>query len=70
MTYESKFYDIRLAIGDLVMSGISVSVEPYNHTVAIWDRNINEIVCVAFRDGTTYKIKKEKIENWIENHSQ
>lgn len=56
------FIDFRLAIGMLVVAGYPAIWR--NHLIQMGD----EIVCPVFRDGTTWKVKEQAVQDFIEDH--
>jgi hypothetical protein len=57
----SKFIDYKLAIGMLVVQGFKVAW--HNHQIVV----DGEPVLVCFRDGTTYKVKLESVQDLLED---
>ena len=59
----SDFIDYKLAIGNLVVNGIQTSFD--KKTQSLVDKESNFIV-YCFKDGTTYKVKRSLINDFIE----
>jgi len=67
---ESKYIDLRLAIGELVIAGHEVRLETHdapsgNRTWLFDDTAHENLYC--FRDGTGWKVKREVIQDWIDS---
>lgn len=68
-----KYVDVRLAIGELVMSGVGVRcdverITPRIATCTLLDADTNECIAPTFRDGTSWKVRTETVQDYIDDH--
>lgn len=61
-----KFIDYKEAIGILVVSGFTVSLKKIGDARQII-ANDEWVTIPMFRDGTTWKVKEEALEDWIDD---
>lgn len=65
----SAFVDYRLAIGDLVLAGINVKFDKLTQTLVESDKHgYRTQIAYCFRDGATYKVKAENVQDYIDDH--
>jgi hypothetical protein len=73
-----KYMDYRMAIGELVLSGINVGIEREgNHTYLVDKGETDSLkfhqspkrITYCFRDGSTYKVKWETIQDYCDQHT-
>lgn len=66
-----QFVDYRLAIGDLVLAGINVKFDKLTQTlVEVNDEGRQAGIVYCFRDGATYKVEQETVQDYIDDRQR
>lgn len=66
--YVSKFITYTEALGRLVVAGVDVAWENKGGSGQIIDKATEDVIGFCYRDGSSWKIKAEHVDDYIEAH--